>query len=429
MYLGKKQTSWKTSWVAQDLTFSKGKGTTEWHKSRKIFQAKNDFILFNKNLSVLQNKDIITEEANRPQILPTLVPFEASSHVQEDEELSSEGNANANKEGELEAAERRDESTAVLMSDDELAELLKKEEEEEQEAEDSVLQEEEVDKGKMESSEISENEKTEVEKKMLDDKPEMETEVIDGEEQTDDESEEDAEMLEKEEVVVQKISPEESQGGSVQAEVESEGPRALFEETDGSTESEIPADLDYAADSGVLQPLHIVSGRLHSLSHDIQPLPKTEVIQKIPSEKHLPATEDDFEQVAQNTEAEDNEEASEKTALLDKDSGVTAKKIDAVKKEHESDGDTEELSESTGIETGSDVSEKEEEKGKNDSHPKVKARKQKKNKRTRKHSPQGDDPHTGQEQSQQEADGSSSNDNTVQKAKRRRAGKWVKAPF
>lgn len=380
--------------------------------------------MVNKNLSVLQNKDIITEEANKPQILPTLVPFEASSHVQEDEELSSEGNANANKEGELEATKRRDESTAVLMSDDELAELLKKEEEEEQEAKDSVLQEEEVDKGKMESSEISEDEKTEVEKKMLDDKLEMETEVIDGEEQMDDENEEDAEMLEKEEVVVQKISPEESQGGSVRAEVE--GPRALFEETDGSTESEIPADLDYAADSGVLQPLHIISGRLHSLSHDIQPLPKTEVIEKTRSEKDLPVTEDDFEQVAQNTEAEGNDEASEKTSLLDKDSGVTAKKIDAARKEHKSNGDIEELSESMGIETGSDVSEKEEEKGKNDSHPKVKARKQKKNKRARKHSPQGDDPHTGQEQSRQDADGSSSNDNTVQKAKRRRAGKWVK---
>lgn len=349
--------------------------------------------------------------------------------MQEDEELSSEGNANANKEGELGATEKRDESTPVLMSDDELAELLKKEEEEEQEAEESVLQEEEVDKSKMESSESIKDEKTEVEKKMLGDKPKMETEVIDGEEQTDDESEEDGEMLEKEEVVVQKISPEESQGGFTQAEVESEGPRALFEETDGSTESEIPADLDYAADSGVLQPLQIISGRLHSLSHDIQPLPKTEVTEKIPSEKDLPTTGDDFEQDVQNTEAEDNKEASERTSLLDKDSGVTAKKTDAVKKEAESDGDIQELSESMGFEMDSDVSEKEEEKGKNDSHPKVKARKQKKNKRARKHSPQGDDPHTGQEQSQQDADGSSSNDNAVQKAKRRRAGKWVKELF
>lgn len=349
--------------------------------------------------------------------------------MQEDEELSSEGNANANKEGELGGTEKRDESTPVLMSDDELAELLKKEEEEEQEAEESVLQEEEVDKSKMESSEIIEDEKTEVEKKMLGDKPKMETKVIDVEEQTDDESEEDGEMLEKEEVVVQKISPEESQGGFTQAEVESEGPRALFEETDGSTESEIPADLDYAADSGVLQPLQIISGRLHSLSHDIQPLPKTEVTEKIPSEKDLPTTGDDFEQDVQNTEAEDNKEASETTSLLDKDSGVTAKKTDAVKKEAESDGDIQELSESMGFEMDSDVSEKEEEKGKNDSHPKVKARKQKKNKRARKHSPQGDDPHTGQEQSQQDADGSSSNDNAVQKAKRRRAGKWVKELF
>lgn len=332
-----------------------------------------------KNLSVLLNQDIITEEANKPQVLPTLVPFEASSHGLEDEELSSEGNANASKEGELEAAERRDESAAVLMSDDELAELLKREEEEE-EGEEGALQEEEVDKGK-----------SEVERAM-------------PEEQEEDESEGDAEVLEKEEAVVQKTSADEGRGVG-------EEPTALFEETDGSTESEIPADLDYAADSGLLQPLPVVSAKLNPSNRDIQTLPNAEELKKIPAEKVLAATGDEAKQDAQNVEDD---------------------KVSAVMKEQSSDAGAQELSESEGAEAGREVSEKEEEeKGKNESgsHSKVRARKQRKNKRARKHSPQSDEPQAGQEQSQQEAEAassSSSSDSAVQKAKRRRAGKWVR---
>ncbi|XP_075901012.1 SPARC-like protein 1 [Nelusetta ayraudi] len=333
-----------------------------------------------------KEKDIITEEANKPQVLPTLVPFEASSRGLEDEELSSEGNANASKEGELEAAERRDGSAAVLMSDDELAELLKREEEEE-EGEEGALQEEEVDKGK-----------SEVERAM-------------PEEQEEDESEGDAEVLEKEEAVVQKISADEGRGVG-------EEPAALFEETDGSTESEIPADLDYAADSGLLQPLPVVSTKLNPSNRDIQTLPNAEELKKIPAEKVLAATGDEAKQDAQNVEDD---------------------KVSAVMKEQSSDAGARELSESEGAEAGREVSEKEEEeKGKNESgsHSKVRARKQRKTKRARKHSPQSDEPQVGQEQSQQEAEAASSSssssssssggggDNAVQKAKRRRAGKW-----
>lgn len=331
-----------------------------------------------KNPSFLLNQDIITDEANKPQILPTLVPFETSSHEQEDEELSSEGNANASKERELEASERKDKSAAVLMSDDELAELLRREEEEEEGEESTPKEEQEG--------------KSEVERKLT-------------EEPEEDESEEDAEMLEKEEVVVQKISP---------GEGISEEPTDLFEETDGSTESEIPADLDYAADSGLLQPLHIVPAKLNPSNHDIQPLPQAEEPKEIPSEKDLPATGD---------------EAKKPDA-----GNVEGDKVSAVVKEQLSDLAAQDLSQGEGAEVGRETSEKEEEeeKGKNESgsHPKVRVRKQRKSKRARKHSLQSDELQAGQEQSQQEAEtvssSSSGSDNAVQKAKRRRTGKWVR---
>ncbi|XP_010743198.3 SPARC-like protein 1 [Larimichthys crocea] len=311
-----------------------------------------------KTSHTAKEKDIVTEEANKPQILPTLVPLEVSSHEQEDEESSSDDNANANKE-DFEVTEGSDKSTAVLLSEEELVDLLKKEAEEEQEAEEIVLEEEEVktEKSEEESGEIIEDE---VEEKTLDDKLEREEDAKEEEEEKE-ESVEDAELLEKEEVEVEKIDREE-QG-------------AFLEETG--------LDLDYAADSGILSPL-----QLEKTPHtdDTQP----DVKEKETSEKGLQTIADDYEQNVQNTEAVDSEEVSDQDQTR--------------------------------------VAGKDEEKSKNDSgsQTKGKTRKQKKNQRARKHSPQSEETQTGQEQSQQdpqESEGSST-DNTVQKAKRRRAGKW-----
>ncbi|KAE8300195.1 SPARC Osteonectin [Larimichthys crocea] len=100
-----------------------------------------------KTSHTAKEKDIVTEEANKPQILPTLVPLEED----------------------FEVTEGSDKSTAVLLSEEELVDLLKKEAEEEQEAEEIVLEEEEVktEKSEEESGEIIEDE---VEEKTLDDK-------------------------------------------------------------------------------------------------------------------------------------------------------------------------------------------------------------------------------------------------------------------
>ncbi|KAM9363406.1 SPARC-like protein 1 [Symphorus nematophorus] len=383
-----------------------------------------------KTSHTAKEKDIITEEANKPQILPTLVPFEASSHVQEDEELSSEDNANANKEeGEFEVTERSDKSTAVLLSEEELVDLLKKEAEEEQEAEERALEEEEVemDKGKVESGEIIENEEAEVkEKKTLDDTLEMEDnakEVTDEEEEAKEESVEDAEMLDKEEVEVKTMSFEEKEDKSSEKTAEKEEQVTLMEET-GSTESEIPVDLDYAADSGILQPLQIVSAKKKPHTDDTT-LSKADVKEKETSEKELPTIADDYEQDIQNTEPVDGEEMSDQ----DKDSEARSKEMRLDKKEPEANMDPQEPRSGTEFESGSRVAGKEEEKSKNDSgsHTKGKTRKQKKNQRARKHSPHNEETQSAQEQSQQqdaqESEGSSI-DNTVHKAKRRRAGKW-----
>lgn len=385
----------------------------------------------NEYLYFLPIKDLISEETNKPQILATLVPFETGSLAQEDEELSSEDNTNANKEdGGFEVAERSDKSTAVLLSEEELADLLKRDAEEEQEAEKRVLEEEEeveMDRGKTESSEITKNEEAEVE----DDKlgvGEGGQEVVDEVGKLEEENVEDAEMLDKVEVEVEKLPVEEPEGKSVKKVADKEERGVFFEEADGSTESEILADLDYAADSGILQPLQIVSGRQHPFTDGTKPLSKTEVKERETGEKGLPTITDDFEQDIQNTEAVDSGEVSDQDK--NKDSEALSKVIRAHKQEHESNVDIPEPRGSAEFELGSRMTGKEEEKSKNDSgsHSKGKARKQKKNQRARKHSLQNEDPQSGQEQNQQESESSSTND-TVHKAKRRRAGKWVMVLF
>ncbi|KAM3624504.1 uncharacterized protein V6R79_024317 [Siganus canaliculatus] len=367
-----------------------------------------------------KEKEIITEEANKPQISATLIPFEASSQ-QEDEELSSEGNANANKdEGEFEVAERSDKSKAVLLSEEELVDLLKKEAEEEQEAEERVLAEEEVEKGKEKSDEDRE---AEMEEKMLNDKLEVKEdaeEVIGEEEEIKEKREQEAEILEKEDIEVEKMPLKEKKEKPVDKIRQEEG--LLLEDADGSTESEIPVDLDYAADSGILQHLQFAPLKKPAQDDDT----KTDDKEKESNEKDLPTVMDDYDQDVQNTEAVDSEEVSDLDQ--DKDADAKLKDMSTDKKAVTAHEEPQEPGRSAEYESGSHVAGKEEDKSKNDSgsHTKGKTRKQRKNQRARKHSPQSDETQPGQEPSQQDPQEpeSSSVDNTVHKAKRRRAGKW-----
>ncbi|XP_062289011.1 SPARC-like protein 1 [Scomber scombrus] len=379
-----------------------------------------------------KEKDVISEEANKAPILPTLVTFEASSQEQEDEELSSEDNANANKnDGEI---ERNDKSSAVLLSEDELVDLLKKEAEEEEEAEKRELEEDvDADKGEKRSGEAVEDKEAEGEEKKLDENLEMEEDSKEvTKEEVKEESMEDAEMLEEEDEVVEKVEKMSTK------EKEKESVSKMDE--DGSTDSEIRVDLDYAADSGILHPLQIFSTKVKPHTDDDQPISKTDVPddrKKEISEKgliHPPSTADDYEQDMQNTEAMESEESSDQDNLQErkdnngKDSQAKREERNRDKKVPKVDMESQEPKSSTNLESGSRLAGKGEEKSKNDSgsHTKGKNRKEKKNQRARKHSPQREETESGQEESQQDAqDSEGSNiDNTVHKAKRRRAGKW-----
>ncbi|XP_023274194.1 SPARC-like protein 1 [Seriola lalandi dorsalis] len=376
-----------------------------------------------KTSHTAKEKDVITEEANKPQVSPTLVTLEARSQEQEDEELSSEGNANANREdGAFKVAERRDKSTAVLLSEEELVDLLKKEAEEE-EVEERELEEEELEaeKGKVESSEageIREDEEAEGEDKKLEDNLELEE---DGKEEGEMKEESVEDEVQEE---VEKMSHKSKREESVSKMANREKQVALLEEPEGSTESDIPVDLDYAADSGILQPLQMISAKLKHHVDDAQPLSKADVPdvkEKEVSEKELPIVDEDYDQDIQNTEAADSEEFDQdklQEGRNDKDSQAKSKEMDQ----------DVEPQEPKSSESGSRVTGKEEEKSKNDSgsHIKGKTRKQKKNQRARKHSPQREETQSGQELSHQDPQESESSsiDNTVHKAKRRRAGKW-----
>uniref|UniRef100_UPI003AAB80DA SPARC-like protein 1 n=1 Tax=Centroberyx gerrardi TaxID=166262 RepID=UPI003AAB80DA len=398
-----------------------------------------------KTSHTAKEKDVIPEEANKGEVLPTFVTFEASSQEQEDEEMSSEDNANANankEDGVFEVTDRSDKSTAVLLSEEELVDLLKKEADEEEAEEEEGQQDEEgeVDKGKVdteEAVEITEKEEDEEEEeRKLEDNLEMEEDAkeVTDEEEVKEESEEDAEMLEKEdEVEAEEMSVKVKEEASISKIGVRGKQEAQVEETDGSTESEIPVDLDYAADSGISQPLQTDFAEVKPHNDDAQLLSKTDVSdvkdeETLTSEKEVPTVADDYEQGMQNTEAAHSEEETDQDMLPegkdDKDKGSQAesKEQSGNKKEPNADVDLQErLAEKEDAE--------EEEKTKNDSasHTKGKTRKQKKNQRIRKHPPQRDESHPGPEQSQLDPQGpeGSNIDNAVHKAKRRRAGKWA----
>lgn len=227
---------------------------------------------------------------------------------------------------------------------------------------------------------------------------------------------------EEEEVNDENVQDAETQGNEDQAE-EVEKQEALFEETDGSTESEIPVDLDYAADSSILQPLQIITKVKPNVDDKHKDVTETE------NSEHR--FDDDYDQDVQNTEAMDSKEVSAQENLQDdrkqkdKASGAASTEVKDDKQkpgvdvvQRDSDGSTERTSKPSGGEAG------DEEKSKNDSESqaKRKTRKQKKNHRARKHSPQKEE--RQEEQSQEEAEESEGLDNTVHKGKRRRAGKW-----
>ncbi|MEQ2228011.1 hypothetical protein ILYODFUR_004312 [Ilyodon furcidens] len=333
-----------------------------------------------------------------PQVFPTLVTFEAGSPEQEDEEVRSEDNTNATK-GQKEVIEKREKSPAVLLSEEELKDLLKKKAEEagegEEEDDDMALA---TTEGEVTSNyEKKPGGSLEAEKKI----PYKEGKSVDTEEEED-------KVEEKKEKPANKLTEQDGQVG-------------LLEETESSTESEPSADLYFAAANGEI-PVQVES-------EDLNPLTEN---QKSPSEKDLQETKKEevgekelLIQDMQPPETGDRERVADQK----EDSSTKSKEKHPGRQDPEATMDHgQELKSSAGLKSGSQRSEEEEEKGKNDrgAFTKRQTRKQKKIKRPRKHSPQRNETHPVQDHDQldhQEFEGSSTQ-NIVQQPQRKRTRKW-----
>ncbi|KAF7217895.1 SPARC-like protein 1 [Nothobranchius furzeri] len=289
-----------------------------------------------------KGKDLITKEAYKAQLLPTLAAFEASNHEQQDGEMISEDNTNTENEDD-EVTENKKKSSAVLLSEEELVDLLKKETEEEEEAKESEVEDEEAEAGMMENP-------------------------------TDNDGNKNVGML---------------------------------EETEGSTESELPADPDYAADGELLQPLQTEPAADDTPSDQSQDLLDAK-------------NEDDDEK----TEAMQTSETGNTVGAPDQDKDSLTEKKSVSNEELEANDDP---LVSKSLKSGLQMSQKEE-KSKNESGTSTKrnTRKPKKNQRAKKDSPQRNETRSTQEPDQQDRQEpeDAGTENIAQKAKRGRAGKW-----
>ncbi|XP_061131211.1 SPARC-like protein 1 [Syngnathus typhle] len=302
-----------------------------------------------------KEKDIAIEEANEAPVLPTLVAVEEGNHEQEEGEASAEDDSAAEKKS---SHSEMTKSEAVLLSEEELVDLLNKEEDEAEKTE--------MDKEVTTGPDEKEFRQTEVQEEKL---------AMMEDERVKNETGEGGEMLMKKsqdsEVEMQsKKNDEESLG---------EDNVASLEESEGSSESKIISNLDYAGDSAIMPSL----AKVEDHTGEITSVSKSD----IKEDKYAGVIDDDVTE---------SQVSSSQVQIQDK----------AKDSETQMAGKNEEKS---NVESRDDASEK-------TSRPK-------KNQRTRKHSPQREENQDEHEQSQ-ETPHETHNLNTVQKAKRRRAGQW-----
>ncbi|XP_058497543.1 SPARC-like protein 1 [Solea solea] len=354
-----------------------------------------------KNSHKIKEKEVMTEEADQPQV--------PKNKDQDDMQLNSERNADTNKDGEFQATDDRDTNIAVLLNEEELIDLLKKGATEE-EVEQKEL---EVDKDKDTPAEVVEE--AEGEEKKED--GQLET----GEVGTDKREVKEDSVKDEVHGEVENMSKKNQKEEPVSKMADRDELVALLGETEGSTESDLPVNLDYAADSGIIQPPQKISAKIKPHANYAQPSSKDV------TEKEQLAVDEDYEHDMQNTEAAMSEEVSD----LDKLEVLkNAQDLQAKVKEISENVKPQEKKRSRELDSGSRVAGKEEEERSKDddvSHTKKKTRKQKKNQRARKHTPQSEEAQTELSQRdhhESEISSSSSSDNTVHKAKRRGAGKW-----
>lgn len=356
-------------------------------------------------------QDVITEEAIKSQILPTLSPYESSSQEQEDEEMSSEDNSNPKQDDE-EVVEKKTESTAVLLSEEELVDLLEKEAKEEDEEGEGQVEND----GAEASTNVG---VTKDEEKFREDK--TLTDSLEAEKRVKDQEEVRGEIEEvEEEERIKNVLLDKKPAGMMSNRTELVGP------LEGSTDSELPVDLDYAADGEILQPLQRNSTKVNPSADDTPSDPNKD----FPGGKMKEGSEKEQLSPAANESDMQTSEAGIQKDTSDQHRNSSLKSEEKIhKKTSDRNEDPQELKGSVGLKSGSQKSEKEAEKRRNEigTPNKKKTRKSKKNQRSKKHSPQRNETLPAQEQNHQdpqESEGSST-EGTVPKAKKRRAGKWV----
>ncbi|XP_037115524.1 SPARC-like protein 1 [Syngnathus acus] len=303
-----------------------------------------------------KEKDIAIEEANEAPVLPTLVAVEEGNHEQEEGEASADDDAAAEKKS---SHSEMTKSEAVLLSEEELVDLLNKEEDE--------AEKQEMDEEVTTGADEKEFRQTEVQEEKL---------AMMQDERVKNESGEGGEMLMKEsqdsEVEMQsKKNDEESLG---------EDNVASLEESEGSSESKIISNLDYAGDSAIMPSL----AKVEDHTEEITSVSKSD----IKEDKYAGVIDDDVTEsqgASSEVQIQDNKAKDSETQMAGKDEEIS------------------------NVESRDDAS--------------GKTRRPKKNQRTRKHSPQREENQDEHEQSQ-ETPHETHNHNTVQKAKRRRGGQW-----
>uniref|UniRef100_A0A673ZA54 SPARC-like 1 n=1 Tax=Salmo trutta TaxID=8032 RepID=A0A673ZA54_SALTR len=344
-----------------------------------------------KSSHTAKEKDIVPDEANEGEVLPTFMTFESSSQEQEDEDMSYEDNANvnlgpSNEEGVFEVSDSGERSTPVLLSDKALVDLLQGESEEEEETQSEEEEGEEAE-GDLEKEEEDE-------------------EVVEVEEEVDVEAEKEAEKVEAMADEEESVEDEETGEEEEEPVVGDRGVKqeAEVEETYSNTEPEIPEDLDYAGDSDNTQPLETELEEGKPLAEDAQLLLNKEEEAKVEEKEEQVSKEDEIPTATDDYESQQDIQDTETKNSVDLDGTRLA------------------------VEGG----EEKEEKNLNESasHTLGKARKQRKNQRVRKHPPQRDEAPPGEGVPDHQGDEGEkehyrTTDNAVYKPKRRRAGKWA----
>ncbi|XP_076149278.1 SPARC-like protein 1 [Alosa pseudoharengus] len=366
------------------------------------------------DLRRLSLDDSDPEEPNEGNgsILPTFLPFEASSQGQEDEEVTIEGGQASEAVG-FGEEDNKESGTPVLLSEEALAHLLQGSEEEQEEE-----QAAEVDEVAVKESEEGESDNGEEVKK----------------------------NVEKEEEDGEKEGEEEAEGQGVEVEKRVE---EAEEESNSSTEYEIPMDLDYASDSDGSEPRDTKLEEAKPSSSDAEDQPEKEHMQEGKVEDHeqdgeeIPAVMADYdpETTGEDAEMPPKKELEEelKDKSQEKDTSLDKEKNSNDNKQGDGeDGDDalQEVKNSVEFRSarlpGDEGDKQEKLTNESGSHTKGKGRKQKKNQRRKgKGQMQGDQPipaepsNPGHRQMLGQEKTPDTDDNAVQRPKRRKSGKWA----